>query len=142
MSEMATKPVFHHRWGTGATAGLTLPVGLALSFVLAGCASQTPSPQPSTHPTPEAQTPAGPTAASAKALSINTPVSTIAANPAGKAVLEHDLPGLLERPEYGVFKNMTVKSLAGLSNGKISPQTLDQVQHDLQAIPPGAPPQP
>jgi hypothetical protein len=123
---------------------------LVLVGALAACASET-SPAESPAPASPAQTspaqtspakanrapPAGPHAAAAKALSINTPVSAIAANPAGKAVLEHDLPGLLERPEYNIFKNMSVKSLAGLSNGKITPQALDQVQHDLQTIPAG-----
>jgi hypothetical protein len=118
---------------------------LVLVGALAACASET-SPAQSPAPASPAQTspakanrapPAGPHAAAAKALSINTPVSAIAANPAGKAVLEHDLPGLLERPEYNIFKNMSVKSLAGLSNGKITPQALDQVQHDLQTIPAG-----
>jgi hypothetical protein len=130
MTATATIRAFLHRRGAGAAA-------LATAAVLTGCASETPPPAPATAPPA-----AGPATASAKALSVNTPVSAIAANPAGKAVLEQDLPGLLERPEYGVFKNMTLKSLAGMSNGKITPQKLDQVQHDLQAIPATDAPQP
>ncbi len=104
-----------------------------LALVLGGCATDTQPPAASTLAavkTPSARS-------TSKALSINTPISTIAASPAGKAVLEHDLPGLLERPEYGMFKNMSVKSLAGLSNGKITPATLNQVQRDLQQLPQG-----
>jgi hypothetical protein len=125
----ATIRAFLHRPRVGAAA-------LATATTLAGCASQTPPPAATAPP------PAGPATASAKALSVNTPVSAIAANPAGKAVLEQDLPGLLERPEYSIFKNMTLKALAGMSNGKITPQKLDQVQHDLQAIPATDAPQP
>jgi hypothetical protein len=114
------------RWVAAAT----------LALVLGGCATETKSP-PASAPAAANAPRAKPVA---KGLSINTPISTVAANPAGKAVLDHDLPGLLQRPEYGMFKTMSLKSLAGLSNGKITPATLNQVQRDLQNISQGDPP--
>ncbi|MGC1304669.1 MAG: hypothetical protein WA840_20045 [Caulobacteraceae bacterium] len=107
---------------------------LLLGLALGGCSSLGGgrATGPSTAP-PAAKS----TARSAKGFSIDTPIATIAADPAGKAVLQRDLPGLLERPEYGLFKTMSLKSLAPLSNGKITAATLTQVQRDLQNIPPG-----
>jgi hypothetical protein len=70
----------------------------------------------------------------ARVLSIDMSISSIAAAPAGKAVLEHDLPGLCERPEFGMFKGMSLKTLAGMSGGKISTAKLNQVQADLVKV--------
>lgn len=64
-------------------------------------------------------------------LSIDMPIAKIVAKPAGKAVLDQDIPGLCERPEFVMFKGMTLKKLAGLSGGRITHATLDQVQADL-----------
>ena len=72
--------------------------------------------------------------AHAKALSIDMPISSIAAAPAGKAVLDHDLPGLCERPEFGMFKGMSLKALAGMSGGRINKAMLNQVQADLGKV--------
>jgi hypothetical protein len=66
-----------------------------------------------------------------KPLSIDMPIAKIAAKPQGKAVLDQDIPGLCERPEYVMFKGMTLKKLAGLSGGRISHATLNQIQADL-----------
>ncbi|MGC1302103.1 MAG: hypothetical protein WA840_07000 [Caulobacteraceae bacterium] len=76
----------------------------------------------------------GPALGGARKLSIDMPISSIAAAPAGKAVLEHDLPGLCERPEFGMFKGMSLKALAGMSGGKISTAKLNQVQADLVKV--------
>jgi hypothetical protein len=69
-----------------------------------------------------------------RGLSIDMPISSIAAKPAGRAVLDKDLPGLCERPEFGMFKGMSLKALAGMSNGKINRTKLNQVQADLIRI--------
>ena len=67
-------------------------------------------------------------------LSIDTPIVQVAADPAGRAILERDLPGLLERPEYAMFKTMSLKKLAGLSGGKLTDTKLAKVQSDLAAV--------
>jgi hypothetical protein len=69
-----------------------------------------------------------------KPLSIEMPISKIAAKPQGKAVLDQDIPGLCERPEFAMFKGMSLKKLAGLSGGRITHATLNQVQADLVKV--------
>lgn len=64
-------------------------------------------------------------------LSVDTPVGVIASVPQGKAVLERDLPGLCERPEFIMFKGMSLTKLATLSHGRISEAKLSRVQADL-----------
>ncbi len=66
-----------------------------------------------------------------KILSVNTPIGVIASSPQGRAVLERRLPGLCERPEYMMFKSMSLAKLALLSHGRISTGKLDQLQADL-----------
>jgi hypothetical protein len=108
-----------------ATAGLVL---------LSGCATRPPSPS---HPKPQTM-PAelGPIAAPAPPgpLSLDTPIETICATPAGKAVLDHDLPGLTTRPEFAMFKSMTLKQLQPMSQGHITKAVLAKVEVDLQAL--------
>lgn len=74
---------------------------------------------------------AAPQKTNPRSLSINTPIVQIAGTVQGRAVLERDLPGLCERPEYVMFKGMSLTTLAGMSHGRIGPAKLDQVQADL-----------
>ena len=67
-------------------------------------------------------------------LSVNTPIDVIASTPQGKAVLEHELPGLCERPEYVMFRTMSPAKLALLSNGRISRAKLTQLQAHLTRV--------
>jgi len=88
-------------------------------------------PQPKTTPAelsaPKAAPPPGP-------LTVNTPIETICATPAGKAVLDRDLPGLTTRPEFPMFKGMTLKQIEPMSKGHITDAVLAQVQADLAAL--------
>ena len=88
-----------------------------------------------------AQAPAAPAPApaaapaAAGALSVeNTPIETIVANPAGKAVLDKDLPGLTSHEAYDQFKGMTLTQVAPMSQGAITPEALKTVQADLDKI--------
>jgi len=73
--------------------------------------------------------------AAAGALSVeNTPIETIVANPAGKAVLDKDLPGLTTHEAYDQFKAMTLAQVAPMSQGAITPEALKAVQADLDKI--------
>ena len=69
-----------------------------------------------------------------KTLSVDTPIGLIAANPQGRAVLDKDLPGLCKRPEYPMFKGLSLTTIASLSHGRIKPGTLNHVQADLVRI--------
>jgi hypothetical protein len=75
-----------------------------------------------------------PAPATSRPLSINTSIEAICATPAGKAVLDRDLPGLTTRPEFPMFKAMTLKQLEPLSKGHITDAVLAKVQHDLTAV--------
>lgn len=80
-----------------------------------------------TVPAPTATTTAAPT------FDGNTPVETIAADPAGKAVLEKDLPHLLTHPAYEQFKSMSLRQLEPLSGGALTDENIAKVEADLKA---------
>ena len=69
-----------------------------------------------------------------QSLSIDTPIEIVAADPAGRMVLERDTPGLLEHPMYDSFKSMSLKAVAPLSEGKITDGVLAKAQGDLSAL--------
>ena len=83
-----------------------------------------------------AQTPApAPAAAAAGALSVEkTPIETLVANPAAKAVLDKDLPGLTTHEAYDQFKAMTLTQVAPMSQGAITDEALKKVQADLDQV--------
>ena len=69
-----------------------------------------------------------------RTLSVKTPIAVIASNAQGRTVLEHDLPGLCERPEFMMFKSMSPAKLATLSHGRISETDLNRLQTDLMKV--------
>ena len=98
---------------TAAQADMAMPDDLGAP--LAGAAAE-PAPQPG------------------RTLSVSTPISVIASNPKGRAVLQQDLPGLCERPEFVMFKGMSPAKLAVLSRGRISNADLVRLQTDLLKV--------
>ncbi len=107
------------------SAALTLAVAL-----LAGTAAC------STHMGPPPQAVASAPPPMSGGLSLDTPIEQICARPDGKAVVDRDLPGLTRHPEFPVFKSMSLKTLAAMSNGKLPPAKLTQVGDDLAKLPP------
>ena len=107
---------------------LSSAAAAALALLAAAPAfAQTPAamPAPATAPAP----------AAAGALSVeSTPIETIVANPAGKAVLDKDLPGLTTHEAYEQFKGMTLSQVAPMSQGAITDALLKTVQADLDQI--------
>jgi hypothetical protein len=84
---------------------------------------------------PAATPAAAPASAAAGALSVETtPIETLVANPAAKAVLEKDLPGLTTHEAYDQFKAMTLSQVAPMSQGAITDEALKTVQADLDKI--------
>ena len=75
-------------------------------------------------------------AVTAAVLSLDTPIAEIAAAPAGKAVLDTQLPGLLAHPAYETFKAFSLKALQPYSNGLITDERLAAVEAGLKAITP------
>lgn len=72
--------------------------------------------------------------AAAAALSIDTPIEAILAVPAGKAVLEKEMPTLLTHAMFDSFKSMSLKQLQPYSQGAITDDELARVDAALKAI--------
>ena len=66
-----------------------------------------------------------------RTLSVRSPIALIAGCAGGRAVLDRDLPGLRERPEFMMFKGMSPQKLAAMSGGRISDSDLEKLQADL-----------
>jgi len=97
---------------------------LALAVLATPAFAQTAAP---------ATTPATPGVAAAK-YTLRTPIETMAADPAAKAVLNADIPGLLVHPMYDSFKSMGLLDLQGMSEGKLTDAMLAKTRTDLAAI--------
>jgi lysophospholipase L1-like esterase len=69
--------------------------------------------------------------AAPRAFTLDTPIATIAADPAGKAILDKDLPGLTTHPMYGLFKGRSLKQVQPMSGGAITDERLAKAQADL-----------
>ena len=65
----------------------------------------------------------------------DTPLETLAADPAAVAILNKDLPGLLTDSQYPMFKSMSLKTLQAASGGDLSKEDLNKTVADLQALP-------
>ena len=65
----------------------------------------------------------------------DTPLETLAADPAAVAILNKDLPGLLSDAQYPMFKSMSLKTLQAASGGDLSKEDLNKTVADLQALP-------
>ena len=90
-------------------------------LALAGCAQT--SPDPDREPDPAHAT-------------LDMPIEQLAADKDMASVLRKDIPGLLEDKHYPVFKSMSLRVIAALSNGDISSQTLAQTEADLRSVHP------
>lgn len=69
-----------------------------------------------------------------RTLSVKSSIVAIAASAQGRAVLDKDLPGLRQRPEYMMFKTMSPAKLAALSRGRITEADLTKLQTDLMRV--------
>ncbi len=65
---------------------------------------------------------------------LDTPIETLAANEATKAVLNADLPGLLEIPQYEMIKGLSLTQLQPYSGGKLTDELLAKTAADLARI--------
>ncbi len=73
--------------------------------------------------------------ASPPAYSQDTPLETLAADPAAVAILNKDLPGLLTDAQYPIFKHMSLKTLQSASGGDMSKDDMEKTVAELQALP-------
>jgi hypothetical protein len=62
-------------------------------------------------------------------------ISDLLANPAAKAVIDKDLPGLTADPRLQQAMSMTLTDIEPYSEGKIDDTVLAKVQADFDALP-------
>lgn len=67
-------------------------------------------------------------------FTLDTPIETIVADPAGKAVIDKDLPGTTTHPMYDQFKGMSLNQVAPMAADKLTPDVLTKVAADLAAV--------
>ena len=67
-------------------------------------------------------------------FTVDTPLSIIAADARGKAVLERDVPGVISNPKYPLFEDMSLAQVASIANGRIPQEKLDEVEADLDKL--------
>jgi hypothetical protein len=79
---------------------------------------------------------ATPTPPTSVSYSQDTPIETLASDPAAAAVLNKDLPGLLTDAQYPIFKAMSLKAIQQASGGDLSAEDVHKTVADLQALPP------
>ena len=75
-----------------------------------------------------------PAAEATARLSLDTPVETIVADAAGKAVLDADLPGVTTHEHYDMFKSMTLRQLSTMAPDKLTAELLAKVEADLARV--------
>lgn len=68
------------------------------------------------------------------AFSLDTPIEKIAANPAGRALIEAELTGLLAHPNYPQYKTKSINELSVMLGGS-PPERLAAMDKKLRAIP-------
>lgn len=84
--------------------------------------------------TATAQTAPAPAPAAAAKFTLDTPIETIAADAAGKAVLDAHFPGMTTHAQFGMFKAMSLKQLQPMSGGQISADALAKAEVELAKI--------
>ncbi len=82
---------------------------------------------------PAAAAPAA-TASTTARFNLDTPIETIAADAAAKAVLDADLPGVTTNEHFDMFKSMSLHQLQPMAGGRLTDEALARVARDLAAI--------
>lgn len=116
--------------GVASTGGCAYVSSMRIPQVPGAASESNAPPQPSPGEEPGKASANG-------ALSLDSSVAAIVAAPGGKDVLDRDLPGLTTHPQYPLFKMMSLKKIAAMSNGKITQPELDKVGQDLAHLGPG-----
>ena len=113
---------------------------MTILFLAAAALAQPATPAPNPHaghgaPAGHA-TPATPPVAGALSVE-TTPVAQLLANSAAKAVLDRHLPGFSAHPMIGQAGPMTLRQIAGFTQGQITDAHLTAIQTELAALPAG-----
>ncbi len=114
-------------------AALTIAAPLAAQNTTATAPVPAAAPGAAAAPTPAAA-PASAAATVAVKYTVDTPLETIVADPAGKAVIDSNMPGLTTHAMFDQFKSMSLKQLAPMSGGRITEEALTKVAPVLAAV--------
>ena len=87
-----------------------------------------------TAPAPAPAAPATASTATAARFNLDTPIETIAADAAAKAVLDTDMPGLTANEHFDMIKSMSLHQLQPMAGGRLTDELLARVARDLAAI--------
>ena len=68
------------------------------------------------------------------AFSVESKIGDLLANPGAKAVLDKHLPGFSTNPQMAMAKGMSLKMVAPMSGGKITPAILSAIDADLKKL--------
>ncbi len=79
-------------------------------------------------------TAAGAALAQDAALTINSPIKDLLADPEAAAVLEEHLPELNDHPMLAQFQDSSLPAVAPMSQGRITPEILAEIAADLEAL--------
>jgi len=94
-------------------------------------AQTTPAPVPA----PVAASATAATVAPAAKYNLDTPIETLVADPAAKAVLDKDLGSdVSQHPAYDQFKAMSLNAVAPMSGGAVTDDMLKTIAADLATI--------
>ncbi|WP_336985234.1 hypothetical protein [Altererythrobacter aquiaggeris] len=96
-------------------------IALALSLMIVPAAAQ-------------AGEPVADSAAVKAALSTQTPIVTLMADPAAAAVVEKHMPGITGHPNYGDFKDWSLRQVQPFSQGMITDEMLAAIDAGLKAL--------
>lgn len=77
--------------------------------------------------------PAAAPAAGAK-FSLDTPIEALVADPAAKAVVDANIPGITAHPSYEMFKSMSFNQLAPMAPDQLKPELLAKLSTGLAAL--------
>lgn len=107
-----------------------------------------PAPSPSAaEPAPSAEPPRATTEPStvvpkASHFSLDTPIADLIADPAAKAVIDRDMPGLSTDENLSKMQALSLRRLAPLSGGQMTAELMNTLAFDLAALGGGALPPP
>lgn len=67
-----------------------------------------------------------------------TPIAELVADPASKAVIDKELPGVTQHPAYEQFKGMTLRQLQPMAGNMLTDDKLAAIQAGLDSAGQGA----
>jgi hypothetical protein len=100
------------------------------TIALLACLLATPAlAQTTPAPAPAPAAPAG-----AQKYTVDTPIETLAADPAAKKVIEDAIPGITTHESYDMFKSMSLAQLQPMAGGRVTEDMMTKVKTGLAAI--------